>query len=109
MLRTVFALLLLFPVLVVAEESWQISALEWAQPRHGASLVRQPALVAAIDRLQQQPSSHLLIRYPGGDEGVLWVEELQAWLVALGLASNRIERIPGSGKADIIQLEVIPQ
>lgn len=100
-----FSLILCVP-LADAGESWQLSAVEWAQPRHGEWLVRQPALSAAVNALQQQPDSHLLIRYPGGDEGVLWADELQAWLVALGVASSRIERLPGSGSADHIELEV---
>jgi hypothetical protein len=107
MIKTLLALLLFSPFLVYGDESWQITALEWAQPRHGEMLVRQPALAATIGRLQQQPQARLRIRYPGGDEGVLWAEELQAWLVALGLASNRIERIPGSSKADTIMLEIV--
>ena len=107
MRRTLVALLLTFPVLVCGEDSWQISAVEWAQPRHGEWLASQPALVAAIGQLQQQPQSRLQIRYPGGDEGVLWAEELQAWLVALGLASNRIERVPGSSQAGMIQLDIV--
>jgi hypothetical protein len=98
--------LLLGPSLVLAGETWQLSALEWARPRHGEWLVTQPALAGAVGELQQQPDARLTIRYPGGDEGVLWAEELQAWLVALGIASERIERIPGSGAADRIQLEV---
>ncbi len=100
-------LVLLVPVAVYGESSWEISAQEWAQPRHGDWLVHQPALAGAIAQLQQQPDSHLQVRYPGGDEGVLWAEELQSWLVALGLASNRIELVPGSSKADLIQLNVV--
>jgi len=98
--------LLISPAGAVAGETWQLPAAEWAQPRHGEWLVRQPALAAAVNALQQQPEAHLLIRYPGGDEGVLWADELQAWLVALGVASRRIEQIPGSGAADRIELEV---
>jgi hypothetical protein len=105
-IKHVLLLLLLGPSVVPAAESWQLSALEWAQPRHGEWLVTQPALAGAVGALQQQPDSRLMIRYPGGDEGVLWAEELQAWLVALGIASSRIERIPGSGAADRIQLEI---
>ncbi len=104
--KSVAFLLLLTPLYGYGEEPWQISALEWARPRHGEWLVRQPALTAAIGQLQQDPQSRLLIRYPGGDEGVLWAEELQAWLVALGVASNRIERVPGSSEAEMIQLVI---
>lgn len=98
---------MLSPAVQAAGESWEISALEWARPRHGDWLVRQPALAAAVERLQQAPTSRLQLRYPGGDEGVLWSEELQSWLVALGVESDRIERIPGSGAADRIQIRVV--
>ncbi|HEX9803676.1 MAG TPA: hypothetical protein VGB35_10480 [Gammaproteobacteria bacterium] len=108
MRKTLIALLLLSPFPATSEESWQITALEWARPRHGEWLVRQPALSEAIGQMQQQPQARLQIRYPGGDEGVLWAEELQAWLVALGLASNRIERVPGSSEAATISLVIAP-
>jgi len=105
--RTCALLLLLVPFTVQGGQSWDISASEWARPRHGDWLVRQPALSAAIGQFQQDTDSRLQIHYPGGDEGVLWAEELQAWLVALGVGSDRIERVPGSGAADRIQLRVI--
>ena len=100
-------LLLVIALPVYAETAWTLSAAEWARPRHGEWLVAHPALSAALNKLQQSPQSVLHIRYPGGDEGVLWAEELQAWLVALGLESERIEKLPGSGGEAAIQLEVI--
>ncbi|MCW8827920.1 MAG: hypothetical protein OQK94_02565 [Gammaproteobacteria bacterium] len=104
--RICVLLLMLSPAFQALGESWEISASEWSRPRHGDWLVRQPALVAAIEQLQRVPTTRLQIRYPGGDEGVLWAEELQSWLVALGLESDRIERVPGSGTADHIQIRV---
>jgi hypothetical protein len=100
-------LLLLVAQPVAAQTVWQLDAADWSRPRHGEWLAGHPPLVAAIDALQQSPDAVLQIRYPGGDEGVLWAEELQAWLVALGLESNRIETLPGSAAADAIQLEVV--
>jgi hypothetical protein len=103
--RLFLLLVIAFPV--YAETAWTLSAEEWARPRHGEWLVAHPALSAALNKLQQSPQSVLQLRYPGGDEGVLWAEELQAWLVALGLESERIEKLPGSGGEAAIQLEVI--
>jgi len=107
--RTCALILLLLPAAIVyAEaESWDISASEWARPRHGDWLAKEPALVAAIKQFQTEPSARLQIHYPGGDVGVLWAEELQAWLVALGVGSDRIERVPGSGAADRVLLRVV--
>ena len=100
-------LLLVMALPVCAETQWEISAADWAKPRHGEWLVKHPALLSAISTLQQSPHTVLQLRYPGGDEGVLWVEELQAWLVALGVESRRIDTLPGSGGRSVVQLEVV--
>ncbi|MDH5784805.1 MAG: hypothetical protein OEZ16_04255 [Chromatiales bacterium] len=90
-----------------AAQVWTLEATDWARPRHGEWLVAHPPLLEAVQSLQQQPHSTLRLRYPGGDEGQLWVGELQAWLVALGLESERIEVLPGGSSVGTIQLEVI--
>ena len=108
MCRYLFALALLLPSLTLHADEGVITAATWAQPRHGEWLLQQPDLVRVMQALQQQPQARLQLRYPGGDEGALWAEELQAWLVALGLPSSRIERIPGSDSADLIRLSVQP-
>ncbi len=100
-------LLLLIVSPVSAETVWTLEAADWARPRHGEWLASHPPLLAAIDTLQQTPHSRLQLRYPGGDEGALWVGELQAWLVALGLESERIETLPGSSAEGAILLEVV--
>lgn len=105
--RICVLLLMLGPAFQALGDTWEITASEWARPRHGDWLVRQPALAAAIEQLQQSPTSRLQIHYPGGDEGVLWAEELQAWLVALGVVSERIERLPGSGASDRVEIRVV--
>ena len=104
--RTCILLLLFVPLAAQCAQSWDISASEWARPRHGDWLVRQSALAGAIEQLQQDPTARMQIHYPGGDEGVLWADELQAWLVALGVSSERIEQVPGSGSADRVQIRV---
>lgn len=100
-------LLLLLSATLHAAEVWELDAADWARPRHGEWLVEHPALNEALASMQQSENGRLLIRYPGGDEGALWGGELQAWLVALGLESERIELLPGSAGANIIQLEVV--
>ncbi|MGM0593306.1 MAG: hypothetical protein ACQETD_02120 [Pseudomonadota bacterium] len=107
MSRLVLLVLLLLTGSQTMAESWSISASEWARPRHGDWLVRQPALVATVEQLQAQPTAFVQLRYPGGDEGVLWAEELHSWLVALGVGSDRIDVVPGSGAADRIELRVV--
>jgi len=75
-------------------------------PRSGDALLRYPPLVEAVQQLQANDNAVLEIRYPGGDSGSLWARELQAWLVALGVESARIRRVPGSEAADQLQLRI---
>lgn len=97
--------LLLAATAAVASEPLFVTAVEWAQPRTGPALMQHPALARAMRELQ--PGQSLQLLYPGGDEGSLWASELQAWLVALGLSSQRIELLPGSPREDAIELRLV--
>lgn len=103
--RLLFLLVIAIPL--SAEAVWTLHASDWARPRHGEWLINHPPLQEAVIALQHSPQSRLQLRYPGGDEGMLWVEELHAWLVALGVESTRIEVLPGSGEEAAIQIEVV--
>lgn len=83
-----------------------LNAEQWAVPRRGEVVRRMPAIADAMRQLEATPASRLILRYPGGDEGSLWANELRAWLVSLGLSSARIELVPGSRSADSIELVV---
>lgn len=92
----------------VNAETLQLHREQWSGPRSGERILSIPVLRQVMAGLSQNPQSSLLIRYPGGEDGIIWVSELEAWLVALGLESSRIETRPGSPSADIIELEIIP-
>ncbi len=100
------------PLLLIALlPAWQalgapvtISASEWARPRHGEVITRLPGLSELMQGLLASPRNRLYIHYPGGEEGVLWAEELRSWLVALGIDSSRIEMLPGTADPEMIEL-----
>ena len=75
-------------------------------PRDAAAVLQMPAVNSAVRVLLAHPEGQLVIRYPGGDDGTLWAEELRAWLVALGVPSSRMELRPGSASAAQIDLLV---
>jgi len=85
-------------------EGLLVTAADWARPRTGEALLQHPALVQVMSKLHD--GQHVQLVYPGGDEGSLWVHELQAWLVSLGLSSQRIELLPGSQRLDAIELHI---
>ncbi len=84
-----------------------LHANEWSVPKQTTTLLAMPAIHKSMQKLQKNVNSVLKIKYPGGDEGTLWVNELRSWLVALGLSSKRIDLIPGSAISTTIELEVI--
>ena len=101
-------LLLLMAVPVQAAET-PVFALQydvWSVPRRAETLIGMPALRGAVQALGEVPGSRLILRYPGGDAGTLWVNELESWLVALGVPRERIEKTPGSADPRRIELEI---
>jgi hypothetical protein len=80
----------------VAGADQAVTAEQWASPRHGESLVALVPLRGIMQELSGDPQARLVIRRPDGETGLLWAEELQSWLVALGLSSARIEIVPDS-------------
>ena len=101
--------LLLFSPVHAADGPWIVDAEFWATPRSGEVVLAEPALRAAVDTLMfREESSRLVIRYPGGETGQFWAQELQGWLVALGIPSQRIVTEPGGVREDQLQLTVEP-
>lgn len=88
------------------ERVWLLGADDWARPRDGAAMVQMPPLPEVIEAWEQQPGQRLIVRYPGGEEGLLWANELRSWLVALGIPSQHQELIAGSRQPDRIELEL---
>ncbi|MDD3517164.1 MAG: hypothetical protein PHQ14_02355 [Chromatiales bacterium] len=99
-------LLLLAPVVSAQETVYTVSAEEWARPHRGIALVTHPGLRAAVAELDAAPDRRLLIRYPGGEAGMLWVAQLRSWLVALGIPSEVIDAEPGAATPENIELVV---
>lgn len=89
------------------DRRWALSADVWAQPRDGRSLVSMVPLPEVVAAWSRQPDQTLLVRYPGGEEGLLWAHELRSWLTALGIPGDRQELVAGSHQADRIELELV--
>ncbi len=108
MKRCTWLFLALFSPLAWAASGHLLTAEEWSRPRSGESLRQLPALQAAVHEFMGQPGADMVIRYPGGEDGVIWVQELRSWLIALGIPSQRIVTLPGSGRLDVLDIRVTP-
>jgi len=84
-----------------------LSAELWARPRSGASVAAMPAVRESVRALLAAPEgAKLVIRYPGGEEGSLWAEELHVWLISLGIDADLMDLTPGSAEPDQIELYI---
>ena len=97
-------LLLLSSPLVASAFDWTLSAEEWARPRSAQRILSLQPVSESVRLWMQSPGYQLVIKYPGGEEGALWGEELKDWLVALGVPSSGIEAVPGHVRNDELMI-----
>ena len=99
--------MLLFTSNLFAADVELLYANEWSVPKQSTTILAMPAIHKSMNKLQKDVNTVLKIKYPGGDEGTLWVNELRSWLIALGLSSTRIDLVQGSAISTTIELEVL--
>ena len=85
----------------------QLQAEAWDVSRHGELLIKMPELSTMINKWSENTAQKIELRYPGGEEGVFWVEEFIGRLVSLGVPSSAIHPLPSSGAEDIIHVVLI--
>ncbi len=84
----------------------ELSAADWDRPRSADTVRALPVLVDLMAELDRAPGRRLVVRHPGGEHGLLWAEELRAWLVALGLPSSQVALVPGALPGDTLELRL---
>jgi hypothetical protein len=89
--------------------AWELRAEQWEFARSGESILALPVLNDVVSHWLSDKQKLIEIQYPGGEEGEFWVQELTDWLVSLGIPSNRLIVVPGSGSGDMIKFDLIKQ
>ncbi|MGB1111071.1 MAG: hypothetical protein ACPG4N_11995 [Gammaproteobacteria bacterium] len=74
----------------------------WLAPRNGRAVLEEPTIRANLQRWLDNPGSRIVVRYPGGEEGLLWANDLRDWLVASGVESSAIVLLAGSGGGSVV-------
>lgn len=87
-----------------ADDARVLSADTWAQPRNAAVVAAMPPVRDVLAAWREAPGQTLVIRHAGGEAGSLWARDLRNWLIALGVAGERIELHPGG---EAYQLELL--
>ena len=91
----------------VSASEWVVKAEQWELARDGESILALPALNAVVNNWLKEKDKMIEVQYPGGEEGEFWVHQFIDWLVALGIPSDRMVTVRGSGADDIIRLNLI--
>ena len=88
-------------------KKWELHAEQWELARSGESILLLPVLNQLINTWLLEKHKKIEVQYPGGEEGEFWVQELTDWLVSLGIPSNHMVIVPGSGVDDMIRFSLI--
>jgi hypothetical protein len=90
-----------------ADTEWKLYAEQWELTRSGDSILSIPALNQLINQWITDKNKRIVLQYPGGEEGEFWVQELGDWLVSMGIPSNHIDLMVGSGADDMIRFDLM--
>jgi len=90
-----------------AAKTWTLHAEQWELARSGETILSMPVLKQVIKAWLAEKQKKIEIRYPGGEDGEFWVQELTDWLVSLGIPSKYMVTTPGSGADDVIKFNII--
>ncbi|MCK4704904.1 MAG: hypothetical protein KAT90_05455 [Gammaproteobacteria bacterium] len=85
---------------------WMLTEEQWDLVKQGEQLLTMPMMQQVIDAWSLRQGQAIELRYPGGEEGELWVEELRDWLISLAIPSKYLFSVAGSGKADVIIIKI---
>ena len=93
--------------LVPNNQQWKLTEEQWDLVKRGEQLLEMSVLQELVDAWSLQQGQAVELRYPGGEEGELWVEELKDWLISLAIPSKYLLAVAGSGEADVIIVKIV--
>jgi hypothetical protein len=79
-----------------------VSSELWSRISSPEEFMSIAGLRELITEFNQQPQSVLNIHYQGGENGLLWAQQFQNRLVALGIDSERIQLVQGVPNANTL-------
>ena len=88
------------------DRQWILTEEQWDLVKQGEQLLTMSVMQQAVDAWSLQQGQAIELRYPGGEEGELWVQELKDWLISLAIPSKYLFSVAGSGKAGVIIIRI---
>lgn len=92
-----------------AEQQFVLSEAEWSRPRSASVVKSYPATQQLVQAWLKAPAQQSIeLRYPGGEEGSLWAQEIKDWLVSMGIPSSKLQTYPGHPRQGEVALVLLP-
>lgn len=105
----VIVLLLVVCEITQAEQQFLLSEEKWSRPRSATVVKNYPVVQKLVHSwLKDTQQQRIELRYPGGEEGSLWAEEVKDWLIAMGIPSHKLDTYPGHPQQGEVALVVLP-
>lgn len=87
---------------------WVLTQAQWGGVTRASQVVALDPLRQAIQAFDARPGARLVVVHNGGEDGLFWASDLEGWLVALGVPTDRIVDRIGAIQPGRIQLQIEP-
>ncbi len=85
----------------------RINLSQWPQYDNGPNIAALPQVQEIFSGFDEKPGNQIIVRYPGGNEGIKWAEKMRDWFISFGVPANYLKLETGSGKPDQLLLILI--
>ena len=73
---------------------------QWPEFANSSNISELPQVRQVLQRFDESGRFRIIVRYPGGETGADWAQQLIRWFVAYGVPGEFIGRELGAGGAD---------
>jgi len=85
----------------------RIKLSQWPQYDNGPNIAALPQVKEIFNGFDERPGDQIVIRYPGGSDGIEWAEKMRDWFISFGVPGSYIKLETGSGAPDQLLLILI--
>lgn len=85
----------------------RITRPQWPQYANGPNIAALTQVQKILSGFDEKPGTEIIVRYPGGADGIQWAEQMRNWFIAYGVPMDYLKMEPGSGAPDLLLLILI--
>ncbi len=97
---TIALLLVALQALALGTTEVVIRKDQWPEFANSSNISELPQVRQVLQRFDETGRYRIIVRYPGGEAGADWAQQLIRWFVAYGVPGEFIGRELGAGGAD---------